>query len=318
MRLPPELHPTQFAQGNRDRRPVCVYGYDANGNLNSNLSWNNAFDAQNRLVSATSSLPPSFHIGPIYISYDARNRPVKRIYGSTTTYLVYDGWNLVAEFDSSGNQIAKYVHGASTDEVLERIGSPANVYYHHDALGSVAKLTNNNGSVVEQYSYSVFGSPTIKNGSGSPISASAYSNRFMFTGREYFAWQGMYDYRNRIYVAGLGRFMQTDPIRFEGDATNLYRYVGNRVTEKTDPLGLASCCKGVYTPDYSGEFPTTKDNSYADCVAQANARKEWESNQECYGCDDLDRIVPRESCLQRKQSDLESRISICEIFWLGH
>jgi RHS repeat-associated protein len=213
------------------------YGYDANGNLTDNPSWTNVFDAQNRLASATSSLPPSFHMGPINISYDARNRPVKRVFGTTTTYLVYDGWNLVAEFDASGNQIAKYVHGANIDEVLERIGLPANVYYHHDGLGSTAKLTNSVGAVVEQYSYSVFGSPRISTASGGVLSASAYGNRFMFTGREYFAWQGMYDYRNRIYLPALGRFMQTDPMRFQARDVNLYRYVRNRVTSHRDAMG---------------------------------------------------------------------------------
>ena len=35
-------------------------------------------------------------------------------------------------------------------------------YYHFDGLGSVAALSNNNGAIVERYSYDVFGDVTIK------------------------------------------------------------------------------------------------------------------------------------------------------------
>jgi RHS repeat-associated protein len=49
-----------------------------------------------------------------------------------------------------------------------------------------------------------------------------------------------YDYRNRVYSASLGRFLQTDPIRFEAGDTNLYRYVGNMSAKFTDPEGLLS------------------------------------------------------------------------------
>ena len=36
----------------------------------------------------------------------------------------------------------------------------------------------------------------------------------------------------------LGRFLQPDPIGFKGDASNLYRYVGNDWANRTDPTGL--------------------------------------------------------------------------------
>jgi uncharacterized protein RhaS with RHS repeats len=38
----------------------------------------------------------------------------------------------------------------------------------------------------------------------------------------------------------LGRFLQPDPIGFNGDASNLYRYCGNDPVDRTDPTGLYS------------------------------------------------------------------------------
>jgi hypothetical protein len=48
----------------------------------------------------------------------------------------------------------------------------------------------------------------------------------------------LYDYRNRVYSADLGRFLQTDPMSFAAGDWNLYRYVGNGVAMFGDPYGL--------------------------------------------------------------------------------
>jgi RHS repeat-associated protein len=113
-----------------------------------------------------------------------------------------------------------------------------NIFYHNDALGSVIRLTNGSGTIVEQYTYDVYGMPTIKDGSNNPIPISAYGSRFLFTGREFNYDLGIYDYRNRMYSSELGRFMTPDPIGFEGKDYNLYRYVGNNPVNLTDPDGL--------------------------------------------------------------------------------
>jgi RHS repeat-associated protein len=49
---------------------------------------------------------------------------------------------------------------------------------------------------------------------------------------------GLYDYRNRTYSPTLGRFLQTDPIRFDARDANLYRYVSNNPVNWVDPDGL--------------------------------------------------------------------------------
>jgi RHS repeat-associated protein len=59
----------------------------------------------------------------------------------------------------------------------------------------------------------------------------------LFTRREFLKEANLYDYRNRVYSAELGRFLQTDPIRFDAGDGNLYRYVGNNSALLVDPSG---------------------------------------------------------------------------------
>src|SRR5204862_3298147 len=123
--------------------------------------------------------------------------------------------------------------------------------------GSVTHLTSSAGAVIEKYRYDAFGAPTIYNGSNTQLSASAYNNRFLFTGREYASTFGIYEYRARAYNPTLGRFMSEDPKGFvhragsgkapddwsfgkhpdEGEL-NLFRYCGNDPVDFTDPMGL--------------------------------------------------------------------------------
>jgi RHS repeat-associated protein len=112
-------------------------------------------------------------------------------------------------------------------------------YYHYDGLGSVSEITNENGEVVEQYEYSVFGKPVIKDSKGTVLTESKIGNIFMYTGRKYITETGLYDYRRRTYSPELGRFLQRDPLGF-GDDVNLYRYVGNNPVNYVDPWGLSA------------------------------------------------------------------------------
>ncbi len=158
---------------------------------------------------------------------------------STVTYFYYDGWELIEEHDASATLLARYIHGAREDELIAKIDSYGTVYYHTDAEGSVAALTNSSGNVIERYKYDAFGKATILDPSSLVTRPSSlFGNRFLFTGREWLPDLGLYDYRNRVYSPELGRFLQTDPKSFDADPSNLYRYCGNDSLDRTDPMGL--------------------------------------------------------------------------------
>ena len=207
---------------------------DANGNLAASKGGLYVYDAQNRLVSATlSGTTTTF-------GYDPRNRVVKRSVNATERYLTYSGWDLIEERDSSGSLRQIYVHGAATDELLLKVDQNGPAYYQTDGLGSTVALTGSNGTLIESYTYDAFGTATVRNASGQVVPDSTVGNRFLFTGREWLRESGLYDYRNRVYSAQLGRFLQTDPILFAAGDVNVYRYCGNNSTNRSDPLGLFS------------------------------------------------------------------------------
>jgi RHS repeat-associated protein len=207
--------------------------YDGNGNLNALSGASCAYDAQNRLVSASAGGTT------MTFGYDARNRCVKRSTNGSSIYLYYDGWNLIEEHSAADVVLNRYIHGSGIDEILARFAANGvQIYFHQDALGSTVALTDASGNVVERYKYDVYGSPAFVDGSGGALSSSNYDNRFLFTGREYVQLLGVYDYRNRFYSPALGRFLQTDPLRFNAGDINLYRHTRNGPTNGIDPSGL--------------------------------------------------------------------------------
>ena len=170
-------------------------------------------------------------------TYDSRNRVVQRTSGNGTLNLTYSGWHLIEERNATGALEQVYVHGAGTDEILVKITAAGPAYYHHDGLGSTIALTGENGGLLESYRYDAFGAATVYTNSGSALPASPRGNRFLFTGREWISQVGLYDYRNRVYSAQIGRFLQTDPIRFAAGDVNIYRYVSNNPVNFLDPTG---------------------------------------------------------------------------------
>lgn len=158
------------------------------------------------------------------------------------TLFVYDDWKAIAEFDEWDYFQAWNVYGPGPDEVLLRSNAQAKygyIRFQQDRHEKVAFLLDNDGQVVEKYTYDVFGRAKVTDGHGQDERPfSHYGHWFLFQGRDYFHELEIYDYRNRFYHPTLGRFLQSVPKEFEAGDMNLFRYCGDDPIVQSDPLGL--------------------------------------------------------------------------------
>jgi RHS repeat-associated protein len=212
--------------------------YDTKFNLSGYDGWSYIYDADKRLISAGSAAGGGHSAQFVY---DGLGRCVKRTIDGVSTVYTYDEWKTVVEWSDAGAFVAWNLYGPSADEILVRYqpNTGGYLHYHLDAMGNVQFLLSGELNLgLEKYTYDAFGQPRITGWNGDVRTISRYGNRFMFTGREYLYTLGIYDYRHRLYHPGLGRFIQTDPIGFDGDPMNLYRYCGGNPILHNDPTGL--------------------------------------------------------------------------------
>jgi RHS repeat-associated protein len=211
------------------------YQYDAAGNR-TRITWSDvtpfyvstSYDSDNRLKTAASTdlaTPVTANL-----TYDAQGRLRQtqiNIGGGAsnkkTSQLLYDGVDLVAEYDTSTNALQRrYVHGPGVDEPLvwyEGATTTTKSWLYADHLGSIIATANAAGSS----SINTYG-PFGENAQTTPD-----NNRFGYTGQQQLKGLGLNYYKARVYSPALGRFLQTDPIG----------YVGNSPLNGRDPSGLA-------------------------------------------------------------------------------
>ena len=215
-----------------------AYTYDENGNMTEKITPEGTiyytYDYENRL---TQVVNPQSQI--ISYKYDVYNHRIQKDIDGVITKYIYDGGNVIAEYGSGNNLIARYVHGSRVDELIQVTGyqpQAASYYYHYDGLGSVTDITDSSGNLVESYSYDIYGEVTIRDTQGAILDTSSISNPYFFTGRRFDTETGLYYYRARYYDPNLGRFLTTDPIGYLG-GINLYAYCHNDPVNFTDPSG---------------------------------------------------------------------------------
>jgi RHS repeat-associated protein len=210
-------------------RTTTNAAYDNKGNLTTGFDGSTyVYDAQNRLTSATKSgVNMSF-------TYDGLNRQVSRTVGGSTKYSTWEGWDLIEEYHGNGVADARYLYGP-TGLVKNLISGN---YYYQDGSGSTSHLASSNGTLLEWYRYDLQGTPVFYDVNNNQLSASALGVRHLFTGQQWYSQISLYDLRNRFYSPDIGRFLQPDPIGFDGDASNLYRYSANNPVASSDPMGL--------------------------------------------------------------------------------
>ena len=243
--------------------------FDLDGNLTEDDKWTYIWDGENRLVKMEllKSSQSLYDVITIEFTYDWRGRrigkTVKRTpHGSTAEQIdvdrryVYDGWNLIAEFDmkqtSATNQIFReYFWGLDLSGSRQGAGGVGGLlavhhfntneitYPSYDGNGNIISWSKSQGSstnsaLLQKRDYDPFGNLINKEDHGAiPGGEMPYGFSTKYEDAE----TGLLYYGYRYYDPVTGRWPSRDPIGERG-GINLYGMVGNNIVGRFDVLGL--------------------------------------------------------------------------------
>lgn len=168
--------------------------------------------------------------------YDAEGLRYELLENGKSTYFVYHNGELLHEKGEDAGQPQKetsYYLGAGI-EAFQR--DQKTFYYHQDEQLNTAFVSDEKGTVKNQYRYDAFGAGLEE-----------LPNRIRYTGQQYDRMTGQYYLRARYYNPTLGRFMQEDV--YQGDGMNLYAYCRNNPVTYYDPSGYAETEFSLNVPD---------------------------------------------------------------------
>ena len=136
---------------------------------------------------------------------------------------VYQNGELL--YEEGGDKETAGCHLGAGIEAVRR--GQRTYYYHPDEQLSTALITDETGTIKNQYRYDAFGA-------GLEVSEEL-PNRIRYTGQQYDEVTEQYYLRARYYNPILGRFLQEDV--YQGDGLNLYAYCRNNPVVYYDPSG---------------------------------------------------------------------------------
>jgi len=236
-----------------------AYTYDLDGNLLSDGRWAYTWDGENRLIgmqtlpTAVTAKAPNQRIS---FAYDSQGRRVQKTLanGASGSFpvvsdmrFVYDGWNLLGEFNGLGSDalVRSYVWGLDLSGTFQGAGGVGGLlefsdagsgtayYAAPDGNGNVAGLVSStSGSIGAAYEYGAFGETTQVSGVAAAINPFRFSTKYVDAETDYSY------YGQRYYSPSTGRWLSRDPFVEKG-GVNLYGFLGNAPTLTYDSLGLS-------------------------------------------------------------------------------
>ncbi len=170
---------------------------------------------------------------------------------NTTHWSVYDGWDTAKPSGAVGTEnfdrwatlregdgmlVERRYYGSSWDEyVAKQWGWGGGLFWDEmlwsltDHQGYLRRVLGPTGTVFGSKEYNAFGLMGVPTGELEAVG---------YTGREYDGYTLLQNSRARMYDPTTGRWYTVDPMGFDAGDANLYRYVGNGVTTRTDPSGM--------------------------------------------------------------------------------
>ena len=260
--------------------------HSLDGGLASDGTWSYAYDAEDQLLSVTSS---SLTNGAIRVlnTYDYRRRrtskTVQRLYSTIPPppappigveewqtieirTFVYDDWNLIHEtiytIDGGTTNTTEVQYfwvldlsdslkkGAGGVGGLLAVSRNGQFYFPtYDNIGNITRYLDANGNTVAQYTYDAFGGTLSQNGSLAALFRHRFSTKYFDTET------GLYYCDYRFYSPSFTRWLNRDPLEEDG-GVNLYCFCLNDALSRVDAFGQASIADYVLANiGYDRSFP---------------------------------------------------------------
>lgn len=161
---------------------------------------------------------------------------------ATTRYVwspVYIDAMIARDQDADSNS------GTGTGGLEQRIYALEDANWNTTAIvAATGVLGHSPGHVIYRFAYTPYGqTETVDASWGTPASPLIILWSHLFQGLKFDDTTGLGYVRNRDYSAGLGRFIERDPVGFAAGDNNWYRSLANNPTRYVDPSGLM-----VYIP----------------------------------------------------------------------
>jgi RHS repeat-associated protein len=220
------------------------YTYDANGRMitrgGDDITWY-SYDLPKKIEKGTKTT--EFWYGPDR----GRYKQELRTSGGLDAVIRYVG--TLFEFEDAATDVYRhYVHaGSRVVAMVERVGTVNTKHFlHRDHQGSVTKVTNAAGSVIQSLAFDAWGlrrDATNWSALGSPFAGTHEMERG-YTGHEHLDTVGLIHMNGRVQDPVLGRFISADPFiqaPYFTQSHNRYSYVWNNPTSLVDPSGFETC-----------------------------------------------------------------------------
>ncbi|WP_040950108.1 RHS repeat-associated core domain-containing protein [Gorillibacterium massiliense] len=215
------------------------YGDKIGGDIDTLIERvSNTFDGFNRLVRA--ERVKGGKRNTVEYTYDGDGLRTQKLsrssadgYKTVVTNYLWDRGAVIQETDGSNKVTVQYTRGLNYVSRTDSTGQT--LYYLYNGHGDVVQTVTEEGEVVNQYDYDVFGNPTL--------TIEAYSESIRYAGEFYDAEVGLYYLKARYYDPYIGRFISQDSYRGENRnplSLNLYTYCFNNPITYVDPTGHAA------------------------------------------------------------------------------
>ena len=212
-----------------------TYTYDAEGNRISKTNATNrelyTWDHRNRLTTVTQqewdSVEQDWTTTQIVeYAYEYNNIWIRKVVGENKTIFIPENYQTTVQIDNGTTPHHYLWTPNQQDKLLADTTTSGILWALTDHLGTIRDVLDGNSST--HLIYDAFGN--LISGTNPLL--------FGYTGKAFDSDTNLQNNINRWYDATIGRWLSVDPIGFEGNDTNLYRYVFNAPALKPDFQGL--------------------------------------------------------------------------------